>query len=69
MEKFIKWSCFLASGCVVGLFVFALYISTLLPDTFLVNRDGSIQIAGMPFVRAGIPNGVDEVASTTVGAS
>lgn len=69
LEKFIKWSCFIASGCVVGLFVFALYISTLLPDTFLVNRDGSIQIAGMPFVRAGVPSGVNEVASTTVGAS
>ena len=53
----------------MGLFVFALYISTLLPDTFLVNRDGSIQIAGMPFVRAGVPSGVNEVASTTVGAS
>ena len=52
MEKLIKWSCFFASGCVVLLFVFALYIGTLLPDTFLVPSGGEIAIAGMPFVRA-----------------
>ena len=69
MEKFIRWSCFIASGCVVCLFAFALYISTLLPDTFLVSQNGEIQIAGMPFVRAGNASGVNEVASTTVGSS
>lgn len=69
LEKFIRWSCFIASGCVVGLFAFALYISTLLPDTFLVSRDAEIQIAGMPFLRSGIPAGADAVASTAVGSS
>ena len=34
MEKFIKWSCFITSGCVVIVFIFAVYIGTLLPDTF-----------------------------------
>ena len=51
MEKFIKWSCFITSGCVVIVFIFALYIGTLLPDTFLVTAGGDIAIAGMPFVR------------------
>ena len=52
LEKFIKWSCFITSGCVVIVFIFALYIGTLLPDTFLVTAGGDIAIAGMPFVRA-----------------
>ena len=32
--KIIRWSCFTASACIVAAFLFALYISTLLPDTF-----------------------------------
>lgn len=69
MEKFIKWSCFLASGCVVLLFVFALYIGTLLPDTFLVASGNEIAIAGMPFVRASAAMSTDAVASMAEGSS
>ncbi len=52
MEKWIKWSCFIASGCIAALFGFAVYIGTLLPDTFLVEEGSEIRIAGMPFVQA-----------------
>ena len=69
MERFIKWSCFLASGCVVLLFVFALYIGTLLPDTFLVASGNEIAIAGMPFVRASAAMSTDAVASMAEGSS
>ena len=42
MEKIIKWTCFFTSGLVVAAFAFAMYISTLLPDTFLVRSgDGA----------------------------
>lgn len=47
--------CFLASGCVILLFIFALYIGTLLPDTFLVTAGGGLSVAGMPFLRASAP--------------
>ena len=41
MEKIIRWSCFTASACIVAAFLFALYISTLLPDTFHVGETGA----------------------------
>ncbi len=50
MEKIIRWSCFTASACIVAAFLFALYISTLLPDTFRVGETGEIHVAGMPFL-------------------
>ncbi|MFQ9902277.1 MAG: hypothetical protein ACLRWF_11785 [Ruthenibacterium sp.] len=46
MEKIIRWSCFTASACIVAAFLFALYISTLLPDTFHVGA-GEIRVAGI----------------------
>ena len=46
MEKIIRWSCFTASACIVAAFLFALYISTLLPDTFHVGETGEIRVAG-----------------------
>ena len=69
MEKFIKWSCFITSGCVVIVFIFALYIGTLLPDTFLVTAGGDIAIAGMPFVRAAAAASTGEVAGLSGGSS
>ena len=50
MEKIIRWSCFTASACIVAALLFALYISTLLPDTFHVGETGEIRVAGMPFL-------------------
>lgn len=69
MEKFIKWSCFITSGCVVIVFIFALYIGTLLPDTFLVTAGGDIAIAGMPFVRTAAAASTGEVAGLSGGSS
>ena len=69
LEKFIKWSCFITSGCVVIVFIFALYIGTLLPDTFLVTAGGDIAIAGMPFVRAAAAASTGEVAGLSGGSS
>ncbi len=68
MERMIKWACFLASGCVVLLFIFALYIGTLLPDTFSVTASGGLSVAGMPFLRAAASGG-DAVASLAGGDS
>ncbi len=67
MERFIKWACFIASGLVVLIFIFALYIGTLLPDTFLVTAGGSIAVAGMPFLRAHVP--ADAAVASLAGGS
>lgn len=69
MEKLIKWSCFLTSSVMVALFVFSLYISTLLPDTFMVQEGRNIQIAGMPFLKSTPAGPVGPVANLTGGAS
>ena len=39
MEKIIRWSCFTASACIVAAFLFALYISTLLPAVSYTHLD------------------------------
>ena len=59
MEKIIRWSCFTASACIVAAFLFALYISTLLPDTFHVGETGEIRVAGMPFLTSSPALGQD----------
>lgn len=69
MEKFIKWSCFITSGIVVTLFIFALYLGTLLPDTFLVNQGNGLAVAGMPFLVSRAAGPRDAVASLDPGAS
>lgn len=69
MEKAIRWVCFIASGLVVALFIVAVYLAALLPDTFFVREGESIRVAGMPFVQ-GTPAGPkDAVAGLSGGAS
>lgn len=63
MEKIIRWSCFTASACIVAAFLFALYISTLLPDTFHVGETGEIRVAGMPFLTSSPALGQEEAAA------
>lgn len=63
MEKIIRWSCFTASACIVAAFLFALYISTLLPDTFHVGETGEIRVAGMPFLTSFPALGQEEAAA------
>lgn len=63
MEKIIRWSCFTASACIVAAFLFALYISTLLPDTFRVGETGEIHVAGMPFLTSSPALGQEEAAA------
>ena len=63
MEKIIRWSCFTASACIVAAFLFALYISTLLPDTFHVGETGEIRVAGMPFLTSSPARGQEEAAA------
>lgn len=63
MERAIRWSCFIASACIVAAFVFALYISTLLPDTFYVGETGEISVAGMPFLTSSPALGQEEAAA------
>lgn len=69
LERVIKWVCFIASGCTVSLFIFALYVATLLPDTFLVAEGSSVAVAGMPFLWAGGQEQETAVASVTTGNS
>ncbi len=69
MEKVIKWTCFFASGLVIAVFLFAMYISTLLPDTFLVREGDGIQVAGMPFLKSEASGPRGTVASLAGGAS
>lgn len=69
MEKFIKWSCFITSGCIVALFAFALYISTLLPDTFLVSEGEEISVVGMPFLQCNTNQMAEPVANMQSGSS
>ena len=66
MEKIIRWSCFTASACIVAAFLFALYISTLLPDTFHVGETGEIRVAGMPFLTSFPALGQEEVLGRRV---
>ena len=63
MERIIRWSCFTASACIVAAFLFALYISTLLPDTFRVGETGEIRVAGMPFLTSSPALGQEEAAA------
>ncbi len=51
------------------LFSFALYVSSVLPDTFLVTQGGTIKIAGMPFITTAAPVGSEAVSSIDVGNS
>lgn len=53
----------------VTLFLFSLYISMLLPDTFLVQEGNTIQVAGMPFLKSAASGPKGAVASLTGGAS
>ncbi len=69
VKTIIKSVCFAVSACVVILFGFATYISTLLPDTFLVTQGGSISIAGMPFITVASHSINEPVANITVGNS
>ncbi len=69
MEKFVRWTCFITSGCMVVLFILALYISTLLPDTFSTVEGDAISIAGMPFLRAKPKDGDAPVAQIARGSS
>lgn len=69
MEKIIRWACFSASALIVASFVFALYLSALLPDTFLVREGEDIRVAGMPFLTSEPSGGTDAVASLAGGAS
>ncbi|MEG0768723.1 MAG: SpoIVB peptidase [Ruthenibacterium sp.] len=69
MEKIIKWICFIISGCTVSLFILALYVAALLPDTFLVTQGGNICVAGMPFLVMRSKDGDTPVASVAVGNS
>lgn len=69
MEKIVRWFCFITSGCTIVLFIFALYVAALLPDTFLVTQGGSIAVAGMPFLSAREPLGEVAAAGTTIGNS
>ena len=69
MKKIIKWVCFITSGCTVCVFLFALYVATLLPDTFLVAEGQPVTVAGMPFVRVGVQEQDSAVASVTKGNS
>lgn len=69
MEKIIKWSCLAASGCMIVLFVLAIYLASLLPDTFFVRPGEEIRVAGIPFLK-GVPSGPrDAVAHTMSGGS
>ena len=69
MEKIIKWTCFFTSGLVVATFAFAMYISTLLPDTFLVRSGDGVRVAGMPFLFSTPSGPRDAVANLQSGAS
>lgn len=69
MEKFVRWTCFITSGCMVVLFILALYIATLLPDTFSTAEGDSISIAGMPFLRVKQKEGDAPVAQVARGSS
>ena len=69
MERFIRWVCYILSGFAACAFAFALYVGTLLPDTFLVTEGGSIAVAGMPFLHAGTRAGASAVASVRRGSS
>ena len=69
MEKIIKWTCFFTSGLVVAAFAFAMYISTLLPDTFLVRSGDGVRVAGMPFLFSTPSGPRDAVANLQSGAS
>lgn len=69
LEKLVKWVCFIASGCTVSLFIFALYVASMLPDTFLVAQGSSIVVAGMPFLAPGLGDRDAAVASVSTGNS
>lgn len=69
MKKIIKWICFTLSGCTAALFIFALYVSTLLPDAFLVTQGASIRVAGMPFLVTRGKTGETAVANVAAGNS
>ncbi len=69
MLKTIKWFCFVVSGFILSIFVFAIYISSLLPDTFLVEEGSELSVAGLPFVVPKIKFGQDTPVSLTVGNS
>lgn len=69
MEKLIRWSCFVTSAVIVALFLFALFVSALLPDTFLVHQGQNIRVAGMPFLSSSPAGPVGPVASLASGTS
>ncbi len=69
LRTIIKSFCFAASAFILILFGFAIYISTLLPDTFLVAQGGNINVAGMPFLSVTSNTSSQAAANVTVGNS
>ena len=51
LKKLLKTLCFLTATTAVAAFAFAFYVGNLLPDTFLVAKDGTLCVAGMPFLK------------------
>ncbi len=66
MLKTLKWISFVITGFIVSVFIFAFYISTLLPDTFLVEEGEELQVAGLPFVVPKIKIAHEASASTNI---
>ena len=69
LARFVKWLCFVVSACTACLFLLALYVSTLLPDTIKVAQGGTVAVAGMPFLLSAVRGGASTVASVREGSS
>lgn len=69
VQKLVKWVCFFTSGCVAAVFCLMVYLSTLLPDNFLVTEGSELSFAALPFLDTKNSAEVSAVASVQKGNS